>query len=304
VEIRELRDEDVDGVVRLLRDAYPHQLLSEASFRHTLATSPPRARERRWIAVDGGEVVGAAGGQLHVYAESAGAAFVGTTVRVDRRGRGLGGDLFERALSHVRDFGANRVIVESGTEEGRRFLERRGFTRTHTRRYSRVDPREVDFSGLGELRAQKEAEGFTAVPFASLTPDEVYAVDRETTQDLPLDVPHEMPLDEWLTQYWLHPQLTREGSFAVLHDGRPVTIAYVLADGNRAMNEMTGTLRTFRGRGLARLAKLATLEWAARNGIVSVVTENDETNAPMLAVNTRLGYRPFLEVGSYVRDYQ
>jgi RimJ/RimL family protein N-acetyltransferase len=68
------------------------------------------------------------------------------------------------------------------------------------------------------------------------------------------------------------------------------------------MNDMTGTLRSFRGRGLARLAKLCQLEWAARNGIVSVVTENDETNAPMLAVNTRLGYRRFHEVSSYVRD--
>ena len=58
------------------------------------------------------------------------------------------------------------------------------------------------------------------------------------------------------------------------------------------MNDMTGTLREFRGRGLARLLKLHQLEWAARDGIASVMTENDETNAAMLAVNTRLGYVP------------
>jgi len=32
------------------------------------------------------------------------------------------------------------------------------------------------------------------------------------------------------------------------------------------------------------------------------VTENDETNAPMLALNTRLGYRPFAAVRSFVSD--
>ena len=111
-----------------------------------------------------------------------------------------------------------------------------------------------------------------------------------------------MPLDDWLAQYWRNPLLTHEGSFAVLHEGRPVTVTLVRADGDRAMNDMTGTLRPFRGRGLARLVKLCQLEWAARNGIVAVVTENDEKNAPMLAVNTQLGYRPFLELSSYARE--
>jgi GNAT superfamily N-acetyltransferase len=45
-------------------------------------------------------------------------------------------------------------------------------------------------------------------------------------------------------------------------------------------------------RGLARAAKLAVIEWAAANGITRLTTTNDERNAPMLAVNRRLGYRP------------
>jgi GNAT superfamily N-acetyltransferase len=303
VEVRELRDEDVGGVVRLLREAHPHQLQSEVAFRHRLASSPPGAKERRFVAVDGGEIVAAAGGQLHVYAERADTAFVGTTVRADHRGSGLGGDLFERVLTHVREAGAVRALAESGQEDGRAFLERRGFTKTTTRRYSRVDPRDVDLSGFAELRARKEGEGFAVVPFTACRPEDVYAVDEETTVDIPLDVPiTDMPLDDWLAQYWRHPLLTHEGSFAVLHEGRPVTITLVRADGDRAMNDMTGTLRPFRGRGLARLVKLCQLEWAARTGIVSVVTENDERNAPMLAVNTQLGYRPFLEVSSYARE--
>ena len=55
---------------------------------------------------------------------------------------------------------------------------------------------------------------------------------------------------------------------------------------------MTGTLRDYRGRGLALLAKRATLVNAAKRGVELVSTENDETNAPMLRVNEHLGYRP------------
>ena len=55
---------------------------------------------------------------------------------------------------------------------------------------------------------------------------------------------------------------------------------------------MTGTLRDYRGRGLALLAKRATLVNAAGRGVELVSTENDEPNGPMFMVNEKLGYRP------------
>ena len=54
--------------------------------------------------------------------------------------------------------------------------------------------------------------------------------------------------------------------------------------------------------GLATLAKLAQLRWAAANGIDQVVTDNDERNAPMLAINRRLGYEPFTERLGYLKE--
>ena len=300
MEIREFRDDDVAAVVRVLREANPHQLTSEAGLRHQLASMPSQARQRRWVAVDNGEVVATGGGMLHVYAEEQGAAYAGVTVRPDRRRRGLGAALYDRVLAHVHDAGARLLLADASGDDGRGFLERRGFTRTHTRRYSRVDPRTVDFSALDDLRARVAADGFAVVPLTEVRPEDVHAVDMETTRDVPLDVPPtEIPLDDWIAQYWEHPQLAHDGSFAVVHGGRPVAITLLRAEGDRAMNDMTGTLRAFRGRGLARIVKLCQLEWASGRGIVSVVTENDETNAPMLAVNTRLGYRPFHEVSSY-----
>ena len=65
-----------------------------------------------------------------------------------------------------------------------------------------------------------------------------------------------------------------------------------IAPGGRAVTEMTGTLRDYRGRGLALLVKRATLVNAAKRGVELVSTENDETNGPILRVNEKLGYRP------------
>lgn len=59
-----------------------------------------------------------------------------------------------------------------------------------------------------------------------------------------------------------------------------------------AWHDMTAVRRAWRGRGIATVLKLATIDWAIRNGLSALETGNDEDNAGMRAVNTRLGYRP------------
>jgi RimJ/RimL family protein N-acetyltransferase len=41
---------------------------------------------------------------------------------------------------------------------------------------------------------------------------------------------------------------------------------------------------------------------AASNGIDRVVTDKDERNEPMLAINRRLGYEPFTERRGYLKE--
>jgi len=68
------------------------------------------------------------------------------------------------------------------------------------------------------------------------------------------------------------------------------------------MSMFTGTRRAYRGRGLALAVKLASINWAAANGITRLLTYNDATNAPMLAVNARLGYQPLGRRVEYLKD--
>jgi RimJ/RimL family protein N-acetyltransferase len=78
-------------------------------------------------------------------------------------------------------------------------------------------------------------------------------------------------------------------------DDRPVAFSWVNVDHahGAAEQQLTGTLRSYRRRGLARLAKLAVIRWCAVEGISRLATGNDSTNAGMLAINEQLGFRPF-----------
>ena len=78
----------------------------------------------------------------------------------------------------------------------------------------------------------------------------------------------------------------------MVEHGEVIAYSQVLVGGERAWNAMTCTLPSRRGQGLAFLAKAHVLAALADAGVTVCSTGNDAANAPMLAVNHRLGYRP------------
>ena len=101
----------------------------------------------------------------------------------------------------------------------------------------------------------------------------------------PIVVTEEQWQREWIT--------TPEGSFVALADGEIVGCAGVIRDTDRperAENSLTAVRRDWRGRGLARALKLATIAWASEQGLTEVYTWTQKGNENMRAVNERLGY--------------
>jgi RimJ/RimL family protein N-acetyltransferase len=136
-------------------------------------------------------------------------------------------------------------------------------------------------------------------------PEQTFAVDAESVLDEPGDETLDaLEYEQWLRDYWEHPDLDFDAGQAAVADGKAVAVAYAIVDleSRRAFSAYTGTLRAYRGRGLARLAKLGVMRRLAELEVALAITENDETNAPMLAINQRLGYRPIGSRYSYVVD--
>jgi RimJ/RimL family protein N-acetyltransferase len=87
-----------------------------------------------------------------------------------------------------------------------------------------------------------------------------------------------------------------ESSTAVLReDGSVVAFTYLYVCGARAQQGFTGTVREYRGRGLATAAKRRALRTAAARGVTRVTTSNVEENAAMRGVNRKLGFEPIGE---------
>jgi GNAT superfamily N-acetyltransferase len=297
--IRRFVDEDADAVAGVLAENSPW-LWTAARLLHRNATLPDRARRATWVAEDGGAIVGWAEAEFDWTAERRDVGQVWALVAPTFRGRGHGTGLFRVAIEHLSAEGANELRTWS-FPEGEAFVERRGFTRTRLERLSGLDPRTVDTSRLDSL-----PPGVAVASVADLEDRlaDVFALFVEALADMPADHPErKLSYEEWLSETLGDPDLTHEGSFVVLENDRPVALSFVQVDRARGLAEqnLTGTLRSHRRRGLARLAKLSVIRWCAAEAVVRLGTGNDSANAAMLALNESLGFRPFAAETEWVK---
>jgi len=284
--VREASSDDFGPATELLNRVWPHRVGSDRALRHASDTAPPDAHRRYWAAENDDKLVGWATAAIeHQSVERPG--FVQVSVAPEFRKCGLGTALLERCEAHLANLGVATVLSFTAPEDAsQRLAIAHGFRHTSTTRISGVDPRKID--------PRSAPAGVDLRPLASLEPRAVYELDAEAMLDVPGEVAMDaVSFEQWLEDYWRHPDTDLDASVAAVIDDRPVAFSHLLVGpGGRAVTYITGTLRDCRGRGLAQLAKRATLVNAAKSGVELVFAENDATNGPMLKVNENLGYRP------------
>jgi GNAT superfamily N-acetyltransferase len=228
-------------------------------------------------------------------------------VHPKRRRAGVGARLYQEAAAHLEAVGARVLESWSFGEDGHRFLAARGFRAERTEHVLRLELATAETSALESLRARKEAEGYRLVPLAEVEDRAraLHALDAAATADVPqIHAEDDVRFEDWVEEVLGSPQLSRQGSFVVLAGEEPVAYAFIEVDppGRLAANEMTGTSPEHRRRGLARLAKLATIAWAREQDLDAILTGSDSTNVGMLRLNESLGYRPVATERAYLKD--
>jgi GNAT superfamily N-acetyltransferase len=231
------------------------------------------------------------------FSEGTSTAILGVDVRPSHRRQGIGSELYDSVSSHAREIGAtSEATTFYENEAGNRFAAAHGFEQVRAEAASALDPRLVTERASPQVDLRSVAD---------VDPQLVYEVDLEATRDMPSTEPVDhLPYDEWRQHVLEHPLFTADGSFVAMVGDVAAAVSLLLVDpeSGRAASMFTGTLREHRGHGLALAVKLASIEWAAGNGVTQLVTTNDERNAPMLAINRRLGYRPAGRRVEYVKE--
>ncbi|MFI1335791.1 GNAT family N-acetyltransferase [Streptomyces sp. NPDC020845] len=306
--VRDFRAADAVAVAEARRSAFPYLVTTPETVAWTVASAPPERQYRLLVAEADGQVVGSCATGVFHDASEPGHAFAQTAVRVDARGTGAGSALVSAAEERLAGLGVVKVSAWA-LDEPRcvTFAERRGYRRGRGSRVQRLDLTGVALPPL-DLQASRFSrrggvELRTAADFAD-NPRPLYEADVECTEDEPGDVGFAgLPYAEWLALNWEHPALDRELTSVAVVDGAVAAFSVAHTDRRgRYWSAMTGTLRAFRGRGLAKLAKNDSLHRARAAGCVEAFAGNDGGNEPMLAVNKWFGYAPVATQWRYVRE--
>ncbi|WP_328924915.1 GNAT family N-acetyltransferase [Streptomyces sp. NBC_00190] len=293
--IRDLRPDDsldAESVVRVRRSALPFMITTAEGVAFELSSAHPAAHHRLLVAQsDEGLVIGTAQVGIAYDSPEPGRSYVNAYVDPAHRGLGAGRLLLAAAEEHLAAHGAVDTYAWVLDEPAHRaFAERRGYRRGRSAHFLRLDLAAATLPPLPQtLPAGVELRPASA--FAA-DPRPLFEADAETTSDEPGDVGTELDdYEDWLAQTWNSPSLDKELTAVVLVDGEVAAFSAAQTDGaTRYGSAMTGTRRAFRGRGLAKLAKTASLHRARACGYTEAFTGNDAENGPMLAINTWFGY--------------
>jgi GNAT superfamily N-acetyltransferase len=255
-------------------------------------------RGERFIAEVGGQAVGAATvGQILSYRPDFERWWVSVLVRAPYRGQGTGSALLAAGSHAARDAGKTgfQTSVSERHADGIAFLRKRGFVEFDRYRMVQLDLRDLSAPDIDTppgyeittLAARPELIG------------EVHAVAEVTF----LDIPHgDEPMQAGTLEEFRKRDVDRPGipgdAFMLALDqssGKVIGYASLMMVPSRtdiAWHDMTAVLPEYRGRGIAKVLKRATIAWAIDHGLTALETGNDVENAPMRAVNLGLGYKP------------
>ncbi|HEY1489312.1 MAG TPA: GNAT family N-acetyltransferase [Micromonosporaceae bacterium] len=285
--IRQTTIDDVPAIDEIWGAAHAWHTITVEAQRTLFTSDPPEARQLRLCAEVGDRLVGSGVAMLNLYAGDNTTAIVSLLVAPDTRGGGTGSALYERLEVHLRRVGATRIQAEVDDEPvSLSFAGARGFELGATDLYVVVDPR--DLPPMPDSRS-----GVAIRTVRESGPEPIYQVINTAAKDEPGDVPFEgIPYEDWIAQYW--PSIDHDLSMVAFVDGAPAASTALRAryELGRASSAGSDCLPEFRGRGLVKLLKSRSLRAAADRGITAAYTSNDETNAPMRAINAWLGYRP------------
>lgn len=287
-------DEELGHIARIVTRVDPDNPMSVAEMRWQEEHYPGG---QRFLAVLDGLVVGGGGvGRVYMYPPEFPGLWGNITVLPEHRRRGVGSAIYAAVSDVAREAGKPMIIFRTTSDrpEAIEFLEHRGFEEHERMRVVRLS---LDGAELPAIAAPPGIEITSLEARPDLVPG-VYAVAVETMPDIPGDGPVAPDTLQEFRVREVDRAAIPAGAFAVaLEAGTDNVVGYANllfppGTSSVAWHGMTAVARAWRGRGVARALKAATIAWAAANGLESLDTANDIDNEPMRAVNRRLGYEP------------
>jgi len=291
---------DLPGIVRLQQGSEPLHPWSLEELARDLETLEPHLQHHFRVAVRDGALLGMSDLQRPAGSYHPHRFHLQLCVDPEARGQGIGTALHDAVLQELMDLDPVSLSVQVRESEPRalRFAQVRGFQEIKRDFESILTLAAFDFEAHREPEARLVREGLAFRTFRELDGPGFRRCFHDAFERVRVDVPRADPPTPltfaFFEQNVLEDPSMLPDAFVFALDGATIlgfTGAYAGAHPGTVDTWLTGVLPQARGRGVATALKVRSLRHAANLGYTAVRTDNDTRNAPMLAVNDRLGFQ-------------
>lgn len=294
---------DFPRIAELTNMVDPEPVTADMLLRRSKTLSPERI-SHRIVALDDDEPIIGFSSIVRNSWLPAGQFWFRVIVDATLRNRGYGSALYDASLDFAREQGATQVLseVRESCSECLQFAQKRGFTIERRMFVSRLYLDKFDETHFAGIIGTVEASGIRFLTLAEAgnignteeNQRRLYELNRRVAVDNPAYAGWAFPSFEVYSQHLTaSPQFSANGQFIAVDGDTWIGMAGTdyYPQTNSLHNGFTGVERAYRGRNIALALKLLTIRYARLRGVAYLYTNNDSTNAPMLAINRKLGYQ-------------
>lgn len=308
---------DYKAWVALDNRIWTDYFITVESRRHWANTVPRKAKWRWWIAEDNGHLLATAYHGRDLYNAITGSFILNINVAPEARSQGVGASLYEHCLARLRAEHGDVHFVNGFTKEDMQdaigFLEARGFERVLREPFSRLQVQAFDPTPFQTKLQRTEAQGIKVRTLAELQDgftdwkEQFYRLEVDVLTDIPSADPFKAPpFVEFSRRTFEDPEFAPGTVWIAVRDRDwlgMTTLTIHDAAPDKGFTGLTGVRRAARRQGVATTLKLRALDYAQRQGVETVQTDNEENN-PMFHLNLALGFQPIPARLHYRRNFK
>ncbi len=260
----------------------------------------PEGTHRRWVLEDNGSIVASCEYSQFLEGNQPREFGVNIMVHPDYQQQGIGTRMYDHLLTMMQPL--NPITLRNRVREDMlpslRFLEKQGFCEMKRSWESLIDVQQFSRASFLPVEEAVKAQGIeiTTIPALAENPErdqQLYALYCELSNDVPGITGRQLMSYYTFADYVLNGTFSLPDAFFIaLHNDEYIGMSFLQASqqNDTLYTGLTGVKRTYRLRNIALVLKIHAVVYAQTHHHQQIRTWNDTTNAPMLAVNSRLGF--------------
>ncbi len=298
LEIRPFHRDDLGGIVELWNLVRPNQQRTLDEAESDIDTLEAQFQTTFFVTELEGRIVGVAEIYRHPGMYHPHKFFGNIFVHPEKQSQGIGSALYQQALEFLTALEAIcfRSQVAESDAHSLQFATTRGFSEAKRDFESLLTVKSFDFSSFAGLENVEGVEFHTAKELDSTVFRQAFFDCFTATR---ADVPRSQAASPISFEFFQEQVLGDEyflwAGTQIALDPKTDTIlgfsgVYQAAREGWMDQWLTATRREARGRGIALALKLRVIKYALEQDYSTIRTDNDTRNAPMLAINDKLGF--------------